>query len=226
MLIFNDMSLSLQWNEINIKFGTKSAIPVLQACKNRKDRSFLSPWKEVDDVHHLLMDITFAQEEEPSGELHPLRVHLYDTNTPISKFQEGDDVELQASRPFPGPRPPDQMTPYLNINRTLNLGPVSRGGFQLAFSYSGSCVFVGSMRVYYRRCPGVVDHLVTFGTTGAGSGPRAGSCVKGAVEVSPPRRECTLEGVWGPLQGGCTCQPGHEVIGNTCQGMDQLLHVH
>ncbi|KAG7235426.1 hypothetical protein INR49_002656, partial [Caranx melampygus] len=207
-----------EWTEVNIKFGTKSAIPVLQACGKRIDRSILSPWKELNDICHLLMDVKFAQQEEPLGELLPLRVHLYDTNTPISKFQGGDDVELQTSRPFPdAPFTGYQMTPYVNVSQALSLGPVSRGGFQLAFSYSGACVFVSSIRVYYRRCPDVVDHLVTFGRTGAGSGPRAGSCVKGAVEVSPPRRECTLEGEWGPLQGSCTCRPGHEVVGDTCQ---------
>lgn len=63
-------------------------------------------------------------------------------------------------------------------------------------------------------------HLAFFKGTGAGSGPLMGSCVKGAGTLSPPMRECNMEGEWGPLIGGCACEPGHQAINGTCQGMD------
>lgn len=66
-------------------------------------------------------------------------------------------------------------------------------------------------------------HLASFGKTGAGSGPLTGSCVKGAVEVSPLVRECTVDGVWGPLQGECTCGPGYQLMDDTCQGMGDMM---
>ena len=190
---------------------------MLQACGRRITRTVLSQWMERQEAHYLMMDIALAQEEEPAGQLGPLRVHLFDRDTPIRRFQNGDMVlEIQDSKPFPAVHV-GQLSSYRSMD--VSLGPVRRKGFQLAFSYSGTCVFLKSIRLYYKRCPDTVANLALFGRTGAGSEPLTGSCVMGAVEVSPPVRECTLDGVWGPLQGGCTCEPGHQVMDSTCQGM-------
>ncbi|XP_071334296.1 tyrosine-protein kinase Mer isoform X2 [Trachinotus anak] len=170
-----------------------------------------------EEAHYLLMDVSFAQEEEQSGELTTLKVHFYDTDISIPRFQDREVLQLQTSKWFPDSFSPNQISSYLNRSLALSLGSVRRRGFQLAFSYSGRCVLLTSIRLYYRRCPDTVAHLASFGGTGAGSGPLTGSCVKGAVQVSPPVRKCNLDGVWGPLQGSCTCEPGHQVMGDTCQ---------
>lgn len=215
--------LLLQWNTIQMGLGTDSSVRVLQACARRIQRTFLSQWMERKEAHNLLMDIAFAQEEEQLGQLSPVQVHLFDSDTPITRFQGSSSVlDLQTSKPFPE-IPPNQISSYLNHSLALNLGSVTCRGFQLAFSYSGRCVFLTSIRLYYRKCPDTVAHLASFGSTGAGSGPLIGSCVKGAVEVSVPVRECNLDGAWGPPQGGCTCETGHEVMDNTCQGT-QIWH--
>lgn len=183
-------------------------------------RTILSKWMERKDTHYLLMDIAFAQEEEPSGLLSPLKVHLFDLDIPITRFRNSESVmDLQTSRPFPSTIPHDQILSYLNRTLAVNLGPVRQRGFQLAFSYSGTCVLVTSIRLYYRRCPDILAHLAFFKGTGAGSGPLMGSCVKGAVVLSPPMRECDMDGLWGPLMGGCACEPGRQAINGTCQGM-------
>uniref|UniRef100_A0A8D3EC35 receptor protein-tyrosine kinase n=1 Tax=Scophthalmus maximus TaxID=52904 RepID=A0A8D3EC35_SCOMX len=207
-----------EWTEIQLRLGAQNPVPVLQACGRRMTRTILSHWMEREEAHNLLMDLTFAQEEEPPGQLGPLGVHLFDTDTPIGMFQNRWTVlEIQTSKLIPGTVPPSQISSYLNRSLALSLGSVSRRGFQLAFSYSGTCVFLTSLRLYYRRCPDAVAHLALFGRTGAGSGPLTGACVKGAVEVSLPVRECDSDGVWGPLQGGCTCEPGHQAMDDICQ---------
>ncbi|XP_031146475.1 tyrosine-protein kinase receptor TYRO3 isoform X2 [Sander lucioperca] len=208
-----------KWSEIRLTLGNPSPVPVLQACGKREMKSILSQWMERKDSHNLLMDISFAQEEELSGQLSSLQVHLFDSDTPIPRFINGWKVlDLRASEPFPVKVLQDQMSSHLKRSLALSLGSVSRRGFQLAFSYSGTCVLITSIRLYYRRCPDTVAHLALFKGTGAASGPLTGSCVKGAVEVFPPVRECNVDGVWGPLQGGCTCEPGHQVMNDTCQG--------
>lgn len=200
-----------------MNLGTGNPVPVIQACTERRRRTFLSHWMERKEAHNLLMDITFAQEEEPLGQLGPVQVYFFDSDTAIPRFQHKSPVlDLQTSKTFPYTE--KQIARYLNSSLALSLGSVNCKGFQLAFSYSGACVFLTSIRLYYRRCPDNVAHLVLFRRTGAGSGPLIGSCVKEAVEVSPPVRECNLNGEWGPLQGGCTCKIGHEVIDDTCQG--------
>ncbi|XP_039997295.1 tyrosine-protein kinase receptor TYRO3 isoform X2 [Xiphias gladius] len=207
-----------EWSEIQLRVGTESPVPVLQACGRKVTRTILSPWMERKEAHYLLMDISFAQEEEPPGQLGPLQVHLFDTDTPITRFQKSWAVlELQTSKLFPVTVTLNQISSYLNHSLALSLGSVSRRGFQLAFSYSKTCVLLTSIRLFYRRCPDIVAQLASFGRTGAGSGPLTGSCVKGAVPVSLPVRECNLDGVWGPLQGGCTCEPGHQVMDDTCK---------
>ncbi|XP_028419388.1 tyrosine-protein kinase receptor TYRO3 isoform X1 [Perca flavescens] len=208
-----------KWSEIQLTLGNPSPVPVLQACVKGATRSILSHWMERKDAHNLLIDISFAQEEEPSGQLSSLQVHLFDSDTSIPRFKIGWQVlELRASEPFPVTVLPVQMPSHLKRSLALSLGSVSHRGFQLAFVYSGTCVLITSIRLYYRRCPDTVAHLALFEGTGAMSGPQTGSCVKGAVEVFPPVRECNVDGVWGPLQGGCTCEPGHQVMNDTCQG--------
>ncbi|XP_034533077.1 tyrosine-protein kinase Mer-like isoform X2 [Notolabrus celidotus] len=209
-----------EWGEV--KMGNKRPGPVLQACGRRVQRTVLSRWMERKDAHFLLMDVSFTQEEETSGQLSPLQVHLFDSDTPFPRFKYGRSVlDLQTSRPFPVTIKPQAVLTHLNLSRALDLGPVSHRGFQIGFSYSGTCVLLTSIRLYYRKCSDITAHLVKFKGTGAGSGPAMGSCVKGAVEVSPPVRECSVGGVWGPLQGGCTCEHGHHVISHTCEACEQ-----
>lgn len=194
---------------------------MLQACRRSVRRTVLSRWMERKDARYLLMDITFAQEEELSGELGSVQVHVFDSDRPVSKFRNDQAVvRLLASRAFPSTIPPQQISSFLNRSLGLSLGSVRHSGFHLAFSYSGRCVLVTSIRLYYKKCPSIVARLAFFNGTGAGSGPLKGSCVRGAVELSLPVRECNMDGGWDPLQGGCTCKPGHEVIEDTCQGME------
>ncbi|CAJ1086437.1 tyrosine-protein kinase receptor TYRO3-like isoform X1 [Xyrichtys novacula] len=206
------------WDEVHLRVKqSQRQVPVLQACGQQVQRSVLSHWMERKDAHYLLMDVSFAQEEETSGQLSPLHVHLFDSDTRVSGFQYGRSVlDLQSSRPFPATTHSQEELTYLHMSQGLDLGPVSRRGFQIGFSYSGTCVLVTSIRLYYRKCSDITDNLVSFKGTGSGSGPVIGSCVRGAVEVSPPVRECMVGGAWGPLQGGCTCGPGHHVTNHTC----------
>ncbi|XP_054914611.1 tyrosine-protein kinase receptor UFO [Poeciliopsis prolifica] len=207
-----------QWSELRLQFGSGDSEPVLQACKNSGWRSVLSKWTERRDAHHLLIDISVAQEEESSGELSPLKVHLFDTDNPVSKFPKGPSVlDLQNSKLFSRTDGLDSISNHLNRSVSLSLGPISRRGFQLGFSYTGECVFIASIRVYYKVCPHVVSNLTSFLRTGAGSEPVGGRCVDGAVQSEPPVRECGLDGVWSSQRGGCSCKPGLEERGQACE---------
>lgn len=168
----------------------------------------------------LLMDVTLAQEEEESsGPPGPVRVHLVNTDGPVSRVQSGGPaVNLQTSRPFPASVSPHQIPTYMYRSLGLDLGPVGRRGFHLALSYSGTCVLLTSIRLYYRKCPSITERLALFQGAEAGSGPLTGVCVRGASEASRPIRECGVEGVWAPMEGSCDCQPGYEVTDGGCRG--------
>lgn len=196
-------------------------MPVLQACGRTIRRTILSKWIERKDAHYLLMEITAAQQEESPGQISTLQVHLFDRDTPLSVFQNNEVQDIPIPTFTWNSSPANSQVPkHLIHTQPMSLGSVTRRGFQLGFSFSGRCLLMTSIRVYYRRCPDIVFQLVSFGRTAAGLESQLGSCVKGAVEVSPPLRTCNEEGVWGPLQGGCTCAPGHQVMDNLCEGME------
>lgn len=208
-------SFFLQWRETRMFLGTM--VPVLQACRTDSlTRTIRSPLMERKGARHLLMDITFTQEAEPDGQLRPLHVYL-STSDSRSKLSQ-PVAELQTTEPFPQESSTQQVFRYLRNRTALELGPVPMQGFQLAFSYSGTCVFITSIRLYYRKCPDISDKLVSFRGTAAGSASVAGSCMEGVVEVSPPVRECAANGSWGPLRGRCSCQPGHQIADGSCRG--------
>lgn len=192
---------------------------MLQACGKRITRTILSRWMERKEAHNLLMDVSFTQEEETSAQLSPLQVHLFDSDQAITTFHNSWTVlDLRTPDPFPGTFSPNQIWSHFNRSVALRLGSVSSRGFQLGFSYSATCVLVSSIRLYYRRCPELVSDLVRFPRTASGSEPSVGSCVQGAVVVSRPSRRCNADGEWGPLRGGCTCKPGHQLMNHTCEG--------
>lgn len=221
--LFYAFFFKLQWSEIRLQFGSGGSEPVLQACRNSGWRSVLSKWMERREAHHLLIDISVAQEGESSGELSPLKVHLFDTDDAFSKFPKGPSVlDLQNSKLFSSSDGLDSISSHLNRSVSLSLGPVSRKGFQLGFSYTGECVFIASIRVYYKACPDLVSNLTLFPRTGAGAEPVWGRCVAGAVQSAPPVRECGLDGAWSSQQGGCSCGPGLEERGHTCEGRKHI----
>ncbi|KAM4611958.1 tyrosine-protein kinase Mer isoform 2-T2 [Polymixia lowei] len=199
--------------------GSETAVPVYQACSDsNRRRTLLSQWIDRKDAHYLLLDIVFAQEEEPSNQLSPLQIHLAESDTPLTRFRNGWNVlDLQASKLFPATIDLNQISDYLNHSLGLHLGSITQKGFHLGFSYSGTCAIVASVRLYYRRCPESIIDLARFEGVGAGSGFHTGSCVEGAVEMSQPVMKCQVDGVWGPLQGECACVPGHQRVDDTCQ---------
>nr|XP_054590149.1 tyrosine-protein kinase Mer isoform X2 [Nothobranchius furzeri] len=207
-----------QWNAFSFPVAPGKSVPVLQACGKRQNRSILSHWMERKEAHYLLMDVKMDQEEEESAPLSPLRVYLFNTDTPMSRFQTGrSDLDLYISKPFSRSATLLQVIEHLNLRRALSLGPVTRRGFQVAFSYTGTCVILTSFRLFHRRCPSISSNLTFFGAAAAGSESVSGSCVERAAVVSPPKRGCNEDGVWGSLEGGCTCEDGHEEMDNTCR---------
>ncbi|XP_055794895.1 tyrosine-protein kinase receptor TYRO3 [Salvelinus fontinalis] len=219
---------SKAWSEKLLKMGSETQVPVYQACAvNNKpsSRSLLTNWIARKDALHLLLDLQFAQEEESSSnQLSPLQVHLLESDSPLSKFSESQNpLNLKTSQTFSTTTEVHQIKEYLknSLELVLNTEPLSHDGFHLGFTYSGRCIFLSSVRLYYRRCPPLVSHLVGFEGASAGAGSLTGSCVEGTVGVEgklePPQRECQVNGKWGPLQGGCTCAPGHQEKGDSCE---------
>ncbi|KAM4651638.1 ephrin type-A receptor 2 [Discoglossus pictus] len=111
----------------------------------------------------------------------------------------------------------------LNIE-VRSVGPLTRKGFYLAFQDIGACVALLSVRIYYKKCPSVVQGMAQFPETVAGADSQAlakvsGKCVENAVSVGGdvPTMHCNTDGEWLVPIGRCLCQAGYEKVGDECK---------
>ncbi|XP_029801760.1 ephrin type-A receptor 2 [Suricata suricatta] len=145
----------------------------------------------------------------------------YGTNFQKRQFTKIDTIapdEITVSSDF------EARHVKLNVEER-SVGPLSRKGFYLAFQDIGACVALLSVRVYYKKCPELLQGLARFPETIAGSDAPslatvAGTCVDHAV-VPPggeePRMHCAVDGEWLVPIGQCLCQEGYEKVEDACQ---------
>lgn len=145
----------------------------------------------------------------------------YGTNFQKRQFTKIDTIapdEITVSSDF------EARNVKLNVEER-SVGPLSRKGFYLAFQDIGACVALLSVRVYYKKCPELLQGLAHFPETIAGSDAPslatvAGTCVDHAV-VPPggeePRMHCAVDGEWLVPIGQCLCQAGYEKVEDACQ---------
>ncbi|XP_039085026.1 ephrin type-A receptor 2 isoform X1 [Hyaena hyaena] len=145
----------------------------------------------------------------------------YGTNFQKRQFTKIDTIapdEITVSSDF------EARHVKLNVEER-SVGPLSRKGFYLAFQDIGACVALLSVRVYYKKCPELLQGLARFPETIAGSDAPslatvAGTCVDHAV-VPPggeePRMHCAVDGEWLVPIGQCLCREGYEKVEDACQ---------
>ncbi|CAB1329496.1 unnamed protein product [Coregonus sp. 'balchen'] len=109
----------------------------------------------------------------------------------------------------------------MKINREVrSFGPVSRQGFYLAFQDYGGCMSLIAVRVFYRKCPRVVENGAVFPETLSGAESTSlvaarGVCVPNGEEVDVPiKLYCNGDGEWMVPIGRCMCKAGHEAVEN------------
>uniref|UniRef100_A0AAY5EZK5 receptor protein-tyrosine kinase n=1 Tax=Electrophorus electricus TaxID=8005 RepID=A0AAY5EZK5_ELEEL len=97
-----------------------------------------------------------------------------------------------------------------------SFGPLSRNGFYLAFQDYGACMSLLSVRVFYKKCPSVVQNFAVFPETMTGAESTSlviarGTCIPNAEEVDVPiKLYCNGDGEWMVPIGSCTCKAGFE----------------
>uniref|UniRef100_A0A6J0SMW4 receptor protein-tyrosine kinase n=1 Tax=Pogona vitticeps TaxID=103695 RepID=A0A6J0SMW4_9SAUR len=117
----------------------------------------------------------------------------------------------------------DFDTRNVKINTEVrSVGPLTRKGFYLAFQDIGACVALLSVRIYYKKCPGIFHNMASFPETiaGADSQPLAkvpGTCVQHAVAREEPLMHCNSDGEWLVPIGECLCREGYEKDGDSCR---------
>ncbi|KAG7274925.1 hypothetical protein CRUP_036818 [Coryphaenoides rupestris] len=109
----------------------------------------------------------------------------------------------------------------MKINTEVrSFGPVSRGGFYLAFQDYGGCMSLIAVRVFYRKCPRIITNGALFQETLSGAESTSlvasrGVCVPNAEEVDVPiKLYCNGDGEWMVPIGRCMCKAGNEAVEN------------
>lgn len=115
----------------------------------------------------------------------------------------------------------------MKINSEVrSFGPVSRNGFYLAFQDYGACMSLIAVRVFYRKCPRVIQNGAVFPETLSGAESTSlvaarGVCVPNGEEVDVPiKLYCNGEGEWMVPIGRCMCRAGYQPVENAtaCRG--------
>ncbi|KAG7457047.1 hypothetical protein MATL_G00242370 [Megalops atlanticus] len=97
-----------------------------------------------------------------------------------------------------------------------SFGPLSKNGFYLAFQDYGACMSLLSVRVFYKKCPSVVQNFAVFPETMTGAESTSlviarGVCIANSEEVDVPiKLYCNGDGEWMVPIGSCTCKAGFE----------------
>ncbi|KAJ7421312.1 hypothetical protein BTVI_18753 [Pitangus sulphuratus] len=121
----------------------------------------------------------------------------------------------------------------MKINTEVrSFGPVSKNGFYLAFQDYGGCMSLIAVRVFYRKCPRVIQNGAVFQETLSGAESTSlvaarGTCIANAEEVDVPiKLYCNGDGEWLVPIGRCMCRAGYESVenGTVCRGVQSRLH--
>ncbi|XP_056270648.1 ephrin type-B receptor 1-like [Pseudoliparis swirei] len=118
----------------------------------------------------------------------------------------------------------------MKVNTEIrSFGPLSKGrGFHLAFQDLGACMSLLAVRVFYKKCPSVVQNFAFFPETLTGAESTSlviarGSCIPNAEEVDVPiKLYCNGDGEWMVPIGSCSCKAGYQPdSGNVCRACPQ-----
>uniref|UniRef100_A0A669BT69 receptor protein-tyrosine kinase n=1 Tax=Oreochromis niloticus TaxID=8128 RepID=A0A669BT69_ORENI len=109
----------------------------------------------------------------------------------------------------------------MKINSEVrSFGPVSHNGFYLAFQDYGACMSLIAVRVFYRKCPHIIQNGAVFPETLSGAESTSlvaarGVCVPNGEEVDVPiKLYCNGDGEWTVPIGRCMCKAGYEAVAN------------
>nr|XP_033812935.1 tyrosine-protein kinase receptor UFO-like isoform X2 [Geotrypetes seraphini] len=204
---------------------------VYHTCSQLKQHSVTWLWTQPllgREAQKVFLDIIFAQEEEQSIKTYldtKFNVYLLGTHPRLSIGRQLES-ELGTSVPLGKHFPPEYLSPKVQLTKIrkqlnsvtqMNLGTIPGSPFYLLIEYLGPCLFLGSFRIYFRKCPSGVVGLARYPTMAGGSGVVNGSCVENAQSQDQLSRVCNEDGTWGPLSGQCFCDVGYENTETKCE---------
>jgi hypothetical protein len=199
------------WNDVTSHDEDYNTIRVLQIC-NSKARVQKQSWIISPFIHHNNSTIVFLE----------VKYRIRSCATIKSKTCNEDFDVMVNMADGPGQMASTESSAWKQVGRmtgistkTVEIGPINRNGFFVAFKDFGSCSAVLHTRIYYNYCPQVVSGLAKFepiSTTNVDQRAR-GKCIPNAQPIVPNQAAeniCTPSGEWNPQSVRCVCKAGYE----------------
>ncbi|KAJ3594881.1 hypothetical protein NHX12_004186 [Muraenolepis orangiensis] len=222
------------WEEVSGYDDSMSPIRTYQVCNVRQPNQ--NNWLRTDfiprrSVLRVYVELKFSVRDcasipnIPGSCKETFNLFYYesdgDTATDASPlFRENPYVKVDTVAP-------DESFSLLEAGRintkVRSFGPLSRGGFYLAFQDLGACMSLISVRVFFKKCSTTIANFAVFPETATGAEATSlviapGACVSNAMEVSVPLKlYCNGDGEWMVPVGSCTCIAGFEPSGESTQ---------
>lgn len=199
------------WNDVTSHDEEYNTIRVLQVC-NPKARVQKDSWVISPFIPHQNSTLVFLEVK--------YRIRSCAT-IKSTTCNESFDVMVNMAD-GPDGMAPTESGAWKQVGRmsgiatkTVEIGPINRKGFFVAFKDFGSCSEVLHTRIYYNYCAPIVSGLASYPsvpTTNVDQRQR-GKCTPNSQPVSPSQDAesiCTPSGEWKALNTRCVCNEGYE----------------
>uniref|UniRef100_A0A8C0I0J3 receptor protein-tyrosine kinase n=1 Tax=Balaenoptera musculus TaxID=9771 RepID=A0A8C0I0J3_BALMU len=228
------------WEEIGEVDENYAPIHTYQVCKvmeQNQNNWLLTSWISNEGASRIFIELKFTLRDCNSlpGGLgtckETFNMYYFESDENGRNIKENQYIKIDTIAADESFTELDLGDRVMKLNTEVrDVGPLSKKGFYLAFQDVGACIALVSVRVYYKKCPSVVQHLAVFPDTITGADSSqllevSGSCVNHSVTDEPPKMHCSAEGEWLVPIGKCMCKAGYEEKNGTCQAPSPVTNV-
>lgn len=231
---------SIQWEEVSGYDENLNTIRTYQVCnvfEPNQNNWLLTTFINRHGAHRIYTEMRFTVRDcsslpnVPGSCKETFNLYYYETDSVIATkksafWTEAPYLKVDTIAADESFSQVDFGGRLMKVNTEVrSFGPLNRNGFYLAFQDYGACMSLLSVRVFFKKCPSVVQNFAIFPETMTGAESTSlviarGTCIPNAEEVDVPiKLYCNGDGEWMVPIGRCTCKAGYEPENNVaCKG--------
>uniref|UniRef100_A0A8C5U0S1 receptor protein-tyrosine kinase n=1 Tax=Malurus cyaneus samueli TaxID=2593467 RepID=A0A8C5U0S1_9PASS len=235
LLLTNSPFSPLQWEEVSGYDENLNTIRTYQVCnvfEPNQNNWLLTTFINRRGAHRIYTEMRFTVRDcsslpnVPGSCKETFNLYYYETDSVIATkksafWTEAPYLKVDTIAADESFSQVDFGGRLMKVNTEVrSFGPLTRNGFYLAFQDYGACMSLLSVRVFFKKCPSVVQNFAIFPETMTGAESTSlvtarGTCIPNAEEVDVPiKLYCNGDGEWMVPIGRCTCKAGYEPENN------------
>mgnify|MGYP001853175439 CR=1 FL=1 len=240
LLLMTSLFSSVQWEEVSGYDENLNTIRTYQVCnvfEPNQNNWLLTTFINRRGAHRIYTEMRFTVRDcsslpnVPGSCKETFNLYYYETDSVIATkksafWTEAPYLKVDTIAADESFSQVDFGGRLMKVNTEVrSFGPLTRNGFYLAFQDYGACMSLLSVRVFFKKCPSVVQNFAIFPETMTGAESTSlvtarGTCIPNAEEVDVPiKLYCNGDGEWMVPIGRCTCKAGYEPENNVaCRG--------